>query len=571
MVKLRKNLKLAQKLILSYILIALLIAIVGFIGVFNMQKVNNSGERLYHEGLLGINSVRNIKENYLTIGANTLLMASQENLGRVSYLENDVKKLFNHNNELFNIYEKTIITRENKGIYNRLRKSSSDYRSIHNEIMNAVKKNDYKKAKFHVNQISEVRDIMFSQLNELIDLNIKMSREAKAVSTSTYDKSFKIIIVSIVLGFILSITMGWVTSSKIIKNIKKTEDFAKAIGKGDLTKDIDIKADDEIGEIAKSLNNAKENIRTIINEIEISARDIGVGSEELSAITEEVYSKVEAANESLTEITKGSQDLSATAEEVSASTEDIGSTIRELAQRSDNFHETVENIKNRAVDIKNKATEAIENSEMIYNKHEKDLIKSIEEGKIVEDIKIMAESIGNIAEQTNLLALNAAIEAARAGEHGRGFAVVAEEVRKLAEESTNAVSEIQTMVNKIQGAFYSLSENGKSILEFMESNVKPTYELLKDTGENYEIDAEMIEEIMEYISLSSNQISASIEQVNVAIQNVSATAEESAAGSKEIMAGANETAIAMEEVSTSTEIQSQLSSKLNNVISKFKI
>ncbi|MCG4572787.1 HAMP domain-containing methyl-accepting chemotaxis protein [Clostridium cochlearium] len=569
--KRHKNLKLVQKLILSYTLIALLIGAVGFVGIFNMRKVNTNGEKLYHEGLLGINSIRNIKENFLTIRCNTLIMASEENSGQVSYLQDDIKKLINSNNELLAIYEKTITSRENKEVYKRFKKSSDDYINMHSIIMKAIEKRDYKKVKFHMNQISEIRDIMFSQLNELIDLNIKMSRQAKAVSTSTYDASFKIIIVSIVLGFILAIVMGWSISSRITNNIKQIVDFVKAIEKGDLTKDIDIKTGDEIGEIARALNIAKENIRAIISKIETSARDISVSSKELSSITEEVYSKVETVNESVGGIAKGSQDLSATAEEVSASAQEIGATTMELAQRSNSFNETVNNIKDRAIDIKNKATKAIENSKMIYEKHEKDLIKSIEEGKVVEDVKIMAESIGSIAEQTNLLALNAAIEAARAGEHGKGFAVVAEEVRKLAEESANAVTEIQNMVVKIQGAFYSLSENGKSILKFMETNVNPNYELLKDTGENYEIDAEMIKEIMDYVTISSNQISESIEQVNAAIQNVSATAEESAAGSEEIMAGANETAVAMEQVATSTDAQNELAIKLNDIIDKFKI
>ncbi|MDZ5010777.1 methyl-accepting chemotaxis protein, partial [Clostridium perfringens] len=121
-------------------------------------------------------------------------------------------------------------------------------------------------------------------------------------------------------------------------------------------------------------------------------------------------------------------------------------------------------IKNRATKVKKDSKIAKENTNEIYIEIEKDVLKNIEQGKVVNDIKIMADSIENIAGQTNLLALNAAIEAARAGEQGRGFSVVAEEVRKLAEQSSSAVVEIQNTIESVKKVFNKSIDTGSDIL-----------------------------------------------------------------------------------------------------------
>jgi methyl-accepting chemotaxis protein len=243
----------------------------------------------------------------------------------------------------------------------------------------------------------------------------------------------------------------------------------------------------------------------------------------------------------------------------------------ELSGKADEAAKSSVEIKNRAVKIKQKASKSIEESTSVYEEKNNRILKAIEAGKVVSEVKTMAASIGNIAEQTNLLALNAAIEAARAGEQGKGFSVVADEVRKLAEESSNAVENINKMVLAVEAAFKNLSDSSKEVLEYIANSVKPDYQFLMDTGIQYEKDSEFINNISNQIDISSKQMHEAVSQVSTAIQNAASTAGESASGSEEILGSVGEVTKAVEGISESSQRQAEMAEKLSELIGKFKI
>lgn len=280
---------------------------------------------------------------------------------------------------------------------------------------------------------------------------------------------------------------------------------------------------------------------------------------------------MQSSSESTEKIAKGTQDLSATTEEVNASMEEIGISTNNLASKADESATSASEINKRAIGIKEKATESMKQNNIIYEEKKTNIIKAIEDGKVVEDVKMMADSIGIISEQTNLLALNAAIEAARAREQGRGFAVVAEEVKKLAEQSSEAVTKIQNMVTQVKNAFDALSSSGEDMLDYMINSVKPSYTLLLDTGIQYEKDAEFVINMATEISNSTKQMNEVVEQVNLAVQGVSSTAEESATDSEEVLASISEITKAVEQVAESAQDQAELAQNLNDLVQRFKI
>ncbi|SMC24681.1 methyl-accepting chemotaxis protein [Clostridium acidisoli DSM 12555] len=566
------NLKISQKLILSFLLTALFIGIVGAIGINNMNKINSNAIKMHDYNLKSIENLNSIKQNFADIETETMKLVYQnEDAEQNKSVSKNIENLSNSSYVIVNTYDKYISSAEEKGIFSKLKVDIYEYEDNINVIKLYVVNNEFSEAGDRFLKVATLRSNVYSDLDRLIEINRKEADNANALNISTYKTSIYITIGITLLGLIIAIVLGIMISVLISRRVEKILCFAKSLQRGDLQQYIKVNYKDEIGQVSSALNEANSNVKNLIGEIVNSSGVINTSSQDLSSTTEEISSTMQVISEATGIIASGSKELSSISEEVGSSSLEIGETTANLAKKAQDAVISANEIKKRALNVKQKAERSIIEGNNIYKEKSENILKSIEEGKIVEQVKTMADSIGRIAEQTNLLALNAAIEAARAGEQGKGFAVVADEVKKLAEQSGKAVLDIQDMVTQVQVAFNNLSTSGKEILDYIGINIKPSFELLMNTGIQYENDAEFINGMAKDIAYSSKEINEIVEQVNSAIENMSSTAEESASGSEEIMNSINDVTIAVNEVAKSAENQAELAQKLTEITKSFKI
>ena len=390
-------------------------------------------------------------------------------------------------------------------------------------------------------------------------------------TADTLNQDFIILMLITAIGILAGIISAIRLNKLIIKRIKNIGILAERLAVYNISQDLTITRNDEIGSIAAALNVAQKNIRDLIQAILDESCNMSALSEELSATVQEVSSKLNAVDNSSKEINITMTETSATAEEISASIQEVNLSMESLANKASDASINAGKIRKRAEKVKSDSKIAIDGTTQVYEQKEKNILKAIEAVKVVDEVKVMAEVIAGISEQTNLLALNAAIEAARAGESGKGFAVVAEEVRKLAEESSQTVETIQSTIAKIQAAFKNLSDNSKDVLNFMANEVTSELNAYSKMGDKYNKDGEFVSSMSEELVAMAQQVEATVEQITEALQSTASGIQNSSLNTEAIQMEIESSALAINQVVRASNGQTEIAVKLTALVQKFKI
>ena len=314
--------------------------------------------------------------------------------------------------------------------------------------------------------------------------------QADVASDQAYRETFvTLVVIACVAGLVSIISAVWISIS-ISRGLTKASSAVRKVAEGDLSETAQATSGDEIGDLIGYVNSMVERLRGVVGDALAAADNVSSGSQELSSSSEQ--------------LSQGATEQASSAEEASASMEEMAANIK---QNADNAAQT----------------------EKIARQSSKDAEASGEAvGRAVVAMRTIAQKISivqEIARQTDLLALNAAVEAARAGEHGKGFAVVASEVRKLAERSQAAASEISSL----SGETVQVATEAGEMLNRLVPDIRKTAELVA------EISAACREQ-----DIGASQINEAIQQLDKVTQQNSGASEEMSATSEELAAQAEE-------------------------------
>lgn len=569
--KLYKNMKVSKKLITTFTIIILLLVVLGVNGGISLGKINTASKSLYNDNLMRVSLAGDIRGNVTDLKYELLKMTTITDKDELNYCLSEIENIKARNNEAFATYKKCTTREVDRKRFQEFQNKANNSRKGLGEYMELIKAGNLQGAAVKASAVISEYDQFIQSAIELNAFNKQGAKETVDYNESIYIKALTTIAGISICIVLISIILTILLIRSIKKPLNATVEFANKLSEYDFSSPLETDGKDEFGITADALNKARENVASLVENLVASVETMSASSEELSATVEEMVAKFESINNRTDEINADVQEVSSSTEEISASAEEVGSTVCVLAEKATDGKGNSEKIKERASLSKHESENAFDETTKTYKKVEKDIVSAIEKGKVVEEIKKMAETIASIAEQTNLLALNAAIEAARAGESGRGFAVVADEVRRLAEQSADEVKNVKATIEEVQNAFESLSRSSEHLVKFMGENVTHQFEDFVKISNQYEEDGQFVNTMSEDLASVSEEISVTVNQVSEAIQSLASIAQKSSGNVADIHEGISESTSALGQVAQTAQEQAELAEKLTEMVNKFKI
>ncbi|WP_455826207.1 methyl-accepting chemotaxis protein [Pseudomonas graminis] len=539
--------KISTKLLLSFLLCALVTLGVGLLGIKGVVRLSSALELTFSNNLVSVANTAATLNGLVAHnrGLYRLLDASKGDVAAQDRdrVRQDIANELKRSQTAFATYRATPLEDDERAAGDKLDLIWPNYVSDSDRIIAMLDSGQVEQARA---QLNSTNNELFRQARELIrvmiESNNRQIKEGAVGAEELRDSALTWMISGIVLAFIIAIIIGVLITRLITRPIAQAVESAERIAKGDLTQAIITERTDEAGQLLMALADMQGGLKSTLVEIANASDQLASAAEELSAVTDESTRGLTRQNDEIQQAATAVNQMTAAVDEVASNAVSTSEASRQATDEAEDGRQQVEQA---VAGMSSMVGEINDSTQSVA-----DLAGQVREiGKVIDVIR-------GIADQTNLLALNAAIEAARAGEQGRGFAVVADEVRALAHRTQVSTVDIEKMIGDVQtGADDAVAAMNKSL-----SWANNTQTLAQNAGE------------------ALQRITASVAKINERNLVIASASEEQAQVAREVDRNllniqdlSTQTAAGAHQTNASSQDLSRLATSFNVLVSKFQL
>lgn len=523
-----------NKIMIPVLLLAVIAFATSILSIMNADSISKKGDDIANNYLVTIENVGYLSESTqkLTRSAYSYIVAEGD--AAKKSVKDNIESLKSEIDGYMKDYEQTLDENEETA-YSSYKNYYSQFLTQFAVLEKYVDTNQTVNAsKLANNNLVDVCNSLESALDNMTNSEVEATDHAMrqmhalaAFAKTTGGVCLVVAIGALIVAFLIS-------TRKVVNPIVKTNKELKEISalindnNGDLTKRVNVKSSDEIGQLAQGINQFLDILQNTIGKIV-------EGSKNLDNMINSVGENVTVSNDNAQDVSSAMEELSATMQEIAATiqtvndnTESVGKNVVDIADKTGEINNYSQDMRERADSLAKSADENKRTTDEMVGNIVGTLKKAIEDSKSVERVNELTGEILNISSQTNLLALNASIEAARAGEAGKGFAVVADEIRQLADSSRDTANNIQAINEHVTSAVYQLIDNSNKIIKYIEETILADYDSFVQAGAQYNEDACYISETMQEFAEKTEKLKELMKNTVESIEGISSGVEQSA-------------------------------------------
>ncbi|WP_339259389.1 methyl-accepting chemotaxis protein [Paenibacillus sp. FSL R5-0713] len=555
---------------IAFYLLILCLIILSVTIVTRMNSIESNTNEITNNWMPSIQQINRL--NYTTEHVLSLSYRhfDADKLDKGALLEERTKYI-RETTQAIKIYDQQEKSTEELEHWNAFKNKWEAYLKINTQAIKLSDEGQTQLAKEVAEKGADSFDAMQVDLDYLVEYNQKQSDIAAAQTIRSVQDGRIIIIIGVLVMIVITAISIPIIRSQVVKPLLRVISSVKLIAEGQLNvQDIHTRHEDEVGVLAKAVNDMKGNLTSMVLSVRRIAEAVNRQSGELAISSEEVKIGSRQIAVTMEESAKAAESQAETAVESARTVEVLNDHIQNHTEQGSQLRVMSDLVLEQGLNGRKAMEQSVQQMQQISGAVSTSMNKMERLNRKNEDISKLVQVIHDIARQTNLLALNASIEAARAGESGRGFAVVASEVRKLSEAVQTSVEEITAITEDIQ-------QESQGVVAELRTGVQETelgQEHVLASGQLFRTINESVEGMVGVISTMTDGLAGMQEasgRMNDFSQQISAVSEQSAASVEEVSASAEEQVSSMETISGNIQSLKELSEDLLTSIEKLKI